>query len=71
MIILFEEYQYNTEKLRQVLSDRYFLPLNSIKSKINYVGYYFNPTLNEAVVILPKVFINEKALLLTNLTLKL
>jgi hypothetical protein len=62
MIILFEEYQYNTEKLRQVLSDRYFLPLNSIKSKINYVGYYFNPTLNEAVVILPKVFINEKSL---------
>lgn len=62
MIILFEEYQYNTEKLNQVLSDRYFLPLNSIKSKINYVGYYFNPTINEAVVILPKVFINEKSL---------
>lgn len=62
MIILFEEYQYNTEKLKQVLSDRYFLPLNSIKSKINYVGYYFNSTINEAVVILPKVFINEKSL---------
>lgn len=62
MIILFEEYQYNTEKLKQVLSDRYFLPLNSIKSKVNYVGYYFNPTINEAVVILPKVFINEKSL---------
>lgn len=62
MIILFEEYQYNTEKLKQVLSERYFLPLNSSKSKINYVGYYFNPTINEAVVILPKVFINEKSL---------
>lgn len=62
MIILFEEYQYNTEKLKQVLSDRYFLPLNSRKSKINYVGYYFNPIINEAVVILPKVFINEKSL---------
>lgn len=62
MIILFEEYQYNTEKLKQVLSERYFLPLNFSKSKINYVGYYFNPTINEAVVILPKVFINEKSL---------
>lgn len=62
MIILFEEYHYNTEKLRQVLSERYFVPLNSTKSKINYVGYYFNPTINEALVILPKVFINEKSL---------
>ena len=62
MIILFEEYQYNTERLKQVLSERYFFPINSSKSKINYVGYYFNPTINEAVVILPKVFINEKSL---------
>lgn len=62
MIILFEEYQYNTEKLKPFLSERYFLPLNSSKSKINYVGYYFNPAINEAVVILPKVFINEKGL---------
>lgn len=62
MIILFEEYQYNTEKLKQVLSERYFFPVNSSKSKINYVGYYFNPTIKEAVVILPKVFINEKSL---------
>ncbi len=62
MIILFEEYQYNTVKLKQVLSERYFFPINSSKSKINYVGYYFNPTINEAVVILPKVFINEKSL---------
>jgi len=62
MIILFEEYQYNTERLKQVLSDRYFFPINSSKSKINYVGYYFNSTINEAVVILPKVFINENSL---------
>lgn len=62
MIILFEEYQYNSERLKQVISERYFSPVNSIKSKINYVGYYFNSTINEAVVILPKVFINEKNL---------
>jgi hypothetical protein len=62
MIILFEEYQYNTEILKQVLSERYYFPINSSKSKINYVGYFFNPTINEALVILPKVFINEKSL---------
>jgi hypothetical protein len=62
MIILFEEYQYKTEKLEQVLSARYFLPINSIYSKINYVGYYFNPLINDAIIIIPKVFINEQGL---------
>jgi hypothetical protein len=62
MIILFEEYQYKTEKLKQVLSERYFFPINSVYSKINYVGYYFNPLINDAVIIFPKVFINENGL---------
>jgi hypothetical protein len=62
MIILFEEYQYNTEKLKQVLSERYFFPINSVYSKINYVGYYFNPLINDAVIIFPKVFINDNGL---------
>lgn len=62
MIILFEEYQYKTEKLKQVLSDRYFFPINSVYSKINYVGYYFNQLINDAVIIFPKVFINENGL---------
>jgi hypothetical protein len=62
MIILFEEYQYKTEKLKQVLSERYFFPINSVYSKINYVGYYFNPIINNAVIIFPKVFINENGL---------
>ncbi len=62
MIILFEEYQYKTEKLKQVLSERYFFPINSIYSKINYVGYYFNPIINNSVIIFPKVFINENGL---------
>jgi hypothetical protein len=59
MIILFEEYQYKTEKLKKVLSERYFFPINSVYSKINYVGYYYNPIINNAVIIFPKVFINE------------
>lgn len=62
MIILFEEYQYKTEELKQVLSERYFFPINSVYSKINYVGYYFNPIINNAVIIFPKVFINENGL---------
>lgn len=62
MIILFEEYQYKTEKLKQVLSERYFIPINSVYSKINYVGYYYNPIINNAVIIFPKVFINENGL---------
>jgi hypothetical protein len=62
MVILFEEYQYKTVKLKQVLSERYFFPINSVYSKINYVGYYFNPIINNAVIIFPKVFINENGL---------
>jgi hypothetical protein len=62
MIVLFEEYHYKTERLKQVLSERYFFPISSVKSKINYVGYYFNSVINEAVIIFPKVFINEKGL---------
>ena len=62
MIILFEEYQYKTEKLKQVLSERYFFPINSVYSKINYVGYYFNPQISDAIIIFPKVFINENGL---------
>jgi hypothetical protein len=62
MIILFEEYQYKTEKLKQVLSERYFFPINSVYSKINYVGYYFNPIINNTIIIFPKVFINENGL---------
>ncbi|PZO23148.1 MAG: LlaJI family restriction endonuclease [Flavobacteriaceae bacterium] len=63
MIILFEEYHYKTEDLSKVLTERYYFPINGIESKINFVGYYFNPQINEGkgdvVIIFPKVFINE------------
>lgn len=63
MIILFEEYHYKTEDLSKVLTERYYFPINGIESKINFVGYYFNPLINngkgDAVIIFPKVFINE------------
>ena len=62
MIILFEEYHYKTEDLSKVLTERYYFPINGIYSKINFVGYYFNPIINNAVIIFPKVFINENGL---------
>ncbi|MHA8051855.1 LlaJI family restriction endonuclease [Aquirufa sp. ROCK-SH2] len=66
MIILFEEYHYRTTELSKVLSERYFFPINSVYSKINFVGYYFNPKINngegDSVIIFPKVFIDENNL---------
>ena len=66
MIILFEEYHYKTEDLSKVLTERYYFPINGIESKINFVGYYFNPQISDgkgdAVIIFPKVFINENNL---------
>lgn len=72
MIILFEEYHYKTEDLSKVLTERYYFPINGIESKINFVGYYFNPQINEGkgdvVIIFPKVFINEHNLALDEFT---
>ena len=63
MIILFEEYHYKTEDLSKVLTERYYFPINGIESKINFVGYYFNPQINDrkgdVIIIFPKVFINK------------
>lgn len=66
MIILFEEYHYKTEDLSKILTERYYFPINGINSKINFVGYYFNSQINDgkgdAIIIFPKVFINENNL---------
>lgn len=63
MKILFEEYHYKTALLEEILSERYYLPVDIERSKIIYVGYYFNSKINEAVFVFPKVFIynGEKA----------
>jgi hypothetical protein len=66
MIVLFEEYHYKTEDLSKILTERYYFPINGIYSKINFVGYFFNPQINEekgdVIIIFPKVFINEDGL---------
>lgn len=62
MKILFESYLYKTESLEGVLSERYYSYHNHTKSVVDYVGYYFNPAINDAVFILPKIFIYNNGL---------
>ncbi len=66
MVILFEEYSYNTLTLSKCLDEKYYFSVDSIKSKINYVGYYYDSNtckdFGNSVMILPKVFINEQKL---------
>lgn len=63
MKVLFEEYQYNPEQLRGILSDHFHSPVSktSRNRKINYVGYCCsvdeNGELKEPVMIFPKVFL--------------
>lgn len=60
MKILFEEHIYATSLLENILGERYFRPVDHFRSKPDYVGYYFNSRINEAVFILPKVFVYNK-----------
>ncbi len=67
MIVLFEEYKYLTEDLKSILGERYYSPMNNKSySKTNYVGYYFDPSINEGkgdvIIILPKVFLDTNDL---------
>lgn len=65
MKILFEEYHYDFQHLKGVLSDHFHNPVSqtSKKRKINYVGYYCgevsNGVLDEPVMIFPKVFLKH------------
>lgn len=60
MRILIEEHAYKaTEEILQVVSE--LGPTQSIKGEvsINYVGYYYNPSIHDCVFILPKVLVDE------------
>jgi hypothetical protein len=63
MKILFEEYHYEYEMLKEILSDNFYIPVSGSnkKRKINYVGYYCsigkNGELKEPIMIFPKVFL--------------
>ncbi len=60
MKIIIEEYPYDLSLISPILSERYYVPLQNQKVKVNYIGYYFEPDMNEPVMILPKVFIENK-----------
>ena len=59
MRILFEEYQYPAEKVKGILDGITRLRDVNDKISVNYVGYYYNPTLEDCVFILPKVLLED------------
>ena len=59
MKIIIEEYAYDLSLISPILSERYYIPLQNQRVKVNYIGYYFEPDMNEPVMILPKVFIEN------------
>ena len=61
MILLFEEYHYPKQLLKEVLGGYGHLAteLKNSKAKVQYVGYFFSKERGDSVFILPKVFIEE------------
>lgn len=62
MRILIEEYQYPADSVKDILDG--ISTLRDVKDKVsvNYVGYYYNPSLKDCVFILPKVLVDENEL---------
>lgn len=60
MRILIEEYKYKAQDVREVLQG--IDALEDIEGfvSISYVGYFYNPLINDCVFILPKVLMDEK-----------
>ena len=59
MYILFEEHQYESSKVQNVLKDIYVLQDVDKKVSVQYVGYFYNPQLRDCVFILPKVLLMD------------
>lgn len=59
MILLFEEYHYPKQLLKELLSgyDYMCTELKNGKAKVLYVGYFYSKEKDDSVFILPKVFI--------------
>ena len=60
MRIIFEEHQYKAAEVQAVLKDISTLQDVDQKISVGYVGYYFNPSINDCVFILPKVLLTDK-----------
>ena len=60
MYILFEEHQYDSHLVENILKDIYVLQDVDKKVSVQYVGYFYNPHLHDCVFILPKVLLTEQ-----------
>ena len=60
MYILFEEHQYESRLVENILKDIYVLQDVDKKVSVQYVGYFYNPHLKDCVFILPKVLLTEQ-----------
>ena len=68
MKILIEEYQYDVALVRDVLYGIDALQNVEGKVSLSYVGYFYNPKLNDTVFILPKVLMDESGKVFGNKT---
>lgn len=59
MRIIIEGHQYDADKVNDILDGISRLKDVEGKISVNYVGYYYNPTLNDCVFILPKVLMEH------------
>lgn len=60
MHIIFEEHQYEVAKVQKVLDGITTLQDVEKKISVGYVGYYYNPAIEDCVFILPKVLLTDK-----------
>ncbi len=60
MYILFEEHQYESHLVENILKDIYVLQDVDKKVSVQYVGYFYNPHLRDCVFILPKVLLKDE-----------
>lgn len=60
MKILIEAYSYNGNSVKNILKG--ISNLRDVKGKVNvnYVGYFYNPSLKDCVFILPRVLLNKE-----------
>lgn len=67
MRLLIEEYQYNASDVKESLSGPDALENIDHLVSVNYVGYFYNPTIGDCVFILPKVLMNQENLVFGHL----
>ncbi len=60
MRVIIEGYHHRADAVRSILHE--LSPLESVEGAVSvgYVGYYYNPQLQDCVFILPKVLVNEE-----------